>query len=238
MATLAQIRGRVQRNLDRLQVTDTEDSDLDALINEIIREDICADHNWASMEAVYTMNVTASTSLYAWPNPDNFKDCEWMKIRSSSTSEYTDLTEEREAVALDASRWTEQTESKPMIWARSGNAFRLRPIPDVSTYQLRLKVWEYPGEMTTDASTNWFTVNQPKLVIIGATYLGTLYYGETQDAQIWQQMYMQELGKAVGVDKKRLSPANPTMKPGVAAGYLESSTPGPFTATRVPYDWM
>lgn len=234
MSTLAQIRGRVQRNLDRLQVTTTEDADVDALINEIIREDICADHLWPSMEAVYTMNVTASVSLYAWPNPDNFKDCDNFKIRYETTDEYVPLLEEDPGVLLDTSRYPETDEDRPRVWAVAGEAFRIRPIPDASTYSLRVKVWEYPGYLTTDGATNWFTVNKPKLVIMGATMLGALYYGEAQDAAAWQALYRDELGKATNTDKRSQLPARPTFKPSLAAGRSLSNVPGSsYWGTRI-----
>lgn len=226
MSTLAQIRGRVQRNLDRLQVTTTEDSDVDALINEVIREDICADHNWSSMEAVYTMNVTASTSLYAWPNPDNFKDCAWIKIRYESTDNYVDLTEESSHVLADADYYDETDTDRPVAWARAGNSFRIRPIPDASTYSLRLMVWEYPGYLTADGNSNWLTVNRPKLVIIGATMLASLYWGEPSEAAVWQALYRDELGKAISVDRRVQEKAFGTLLPSMVAGKPVSARPG------------
>lgn len=237
MATLAEIRGRVQRNLDRLQVTTAEDDDVDSLINEVIREDICADHNWASMEAVYTMNVTADTSLYAWPNPDNFKDCDWIKVRYASGEDYHDLTEEGVRVLADTSRYTELSTERPRAWARAGDSFRIRPIPDVSTYGLRLKVWEYPGYLVADGNTNWFTVHKPKLVILGTTMLAAIYWGEGRDAEVWKALYDAELGKATATDKKRLSPSQMTLKPSVVAGRQESGVPGRSAWRNAAYDW-
>ena len=49
--------------------------------------------------------------------------------------------------------------------SRSGEGFRLRYVPDVSTYRLRLRVWEYPTELTEDSHSNSFTQRWSKLVV-------------------------------------------------------------------------
>ena len=178
------------------------------------------------MEAVYTMNVTANASLYAWPNPDNFKDCDWIKIRYESTDEYRELTEESPRVLADADYYAETDTDRPFAWARAGNAFRIRPIPDASTYGLRLKAWEYPGYLVADGNTNWFTVNRPKLVILGTTMLAALYWGEPSEAAVWQALYRDELGKATSVDKRVQERADLTLLPSLVAGKPVSARPG------------
>lgn len=230
----------MQRNLGRSGVTSTEDSDVDAWINYVIREDICADHNWSGMEFTRTRTLTASDADYAWQNPTVFKDARWIAIRYQSGEDYQFLTEITLNEIHSRSLWTEQTEGFPRVWARDGDGYVLRPIPD-DTYALRERVWEYPAEIATgsgsDSSTNFVTDYWPKLLEFGVTARGCLYYGEQDLYQFWLAAYRDELGKAIGVDRKRLSPAQMTMRPSAAAGQPEPG--GSVFGSRLPpYGWL
>lgn len=232
----------MQRNLGRVGVTTTEDSDVDAWINYVIREDICADHSWSGMEFTRTRTLTASDSSYTWQNPTVFKDCKYISIRYASGQDYQILPEISLDALYDHAVWSEQTEGFPRCWARDGDGYELRPIPD-DTYAIRERVWEYPAEIATgagnDSSTNFVTNFLPKLLEFGVTARGCLYYGEFEAYQLWQQAYMSELGKATSVDKRRLSPARMTLKPSTVAGRPTPGLPGFDIGARIPpYGWV
>jgi hypothetical protein len=232
----------VQRNLGRSGVTSTEDSDVDAWINETIREDICADHNWAGMEFTRTRTLTASDSSYTWQNPTVFKDCKYIAIRYASGQDYQILPEIGIDSLNDHTVWTEQSEGFPRCWARDADGYELRPIPD-STYAIRERVWEYPAEIATgaggDSSTNFVIDLLPKLLVFGVTARGFLYYEEPELYATWQQAYETELRKAVSVDKRRLSPARLTLKPSTVAGRPTPGLPGFDIGARIPpYGWV
>ena len=220
--TLAQMRAAVQRNLGRVGVTTTEDSDVDRIINQTIREDICADHNWSAMETTTTSETTSDgVGTKTWPSPSTFKDCEWIQVRKDSSSNYRFLDELSERAILDQFGELSTEEGLPYCWARSGTSYHLRPIPD-ATYTLRIKYWAYPADLTSSDS-NFITLYWTKLLEYGATARGLLYYGENEAAAQWMAMYRDELGKAISVDRKIQAPATLTLKPSMVAG---RPTPG------------
>lgn len=190
------------------------------------------------MEVTRTRTLTASTDTYAFANPTTFKDCRWIALRRAAGTDYFFLQEIDLESLYDPSNFTEQSEGIPQVWARDGESYVLRPIPD-DTYAVRERVWEYVAALSGDSSTNFATLYLPKLVEIAATRYGFLFYGEQEQAQIWSQMYAAELGKAVGIDRKRLSPAKMTMKPSTGAGKLESGWPsGSGGGLYTPYSWL
>ena len=222
---LGQLRDRVKRNLDRRQITTEESDQITVWVNQVIREDICADHHWASMEAMYEINTTADVDLYAFPSPDRFKDCLAIWVQSETDGEFSELEELAERELLRD--YSDTTTGTPKVWSRSGEGFRLRYVPSTSDFRLRLRVWEYPDELTEDSSTNTFLQRWSKLVEFGVTARACLYWGESpQTAQLWTQMYRDELGKAVAVDRRRLSPSTLILKPSSYAGYPASSRRG------------
>lgn len=236
MATRLELQTRVQANLGRIGVATAENTAVQTWIDQAIREDICADHNWSGMEITRTRTLTASTDTYAFQNPTTFKDCRWIMIRRASGEDYFFL-QEIDYESIFSPPFTEQLEGLPQVWARDADSYVLRPIPD-DTYAVRERVWEYPSSLSGDSSTNFATLYLPKLVEIAATRYGCLYYGETEQFQIWSQLYSAELGKAVGVDRKRLSPAKMTMKPSTGAGRMESGYPTGSGVTYTPYSWL
>lgn len=223
-------------------MTTTEDSDVDGWINYVIREDICADHNWAGMEFTRTRTLTASDAEYTWQNPTVFKDCQWIAIRYASGQDYQIIPEVGLEVIHDHTVWTEQNEGFPRCWARDGDGYVLRPIPD-DTYALRERVWEYPAEIATgsgnDSSTNFVTLYWPKLLEFGVTARGFLYYDEPELYAQWQQAYETELRKAVSVDRRRMSKSRATMRISTVAGRPSPGLPGFDIGARIPpYGWV
>lgn len=242
MATKAEIRARVQRNLGRVGVSTDESKDIDNWINYVIREDICADHNWSGMESTQTRTLTASTDTYAFQNATVFKDCAWIAIRYASGQDYQILPEVSLDVIHDHTVWTEQSEGFPRCWARDGSSYVLRPIPD-DTYAVRERVWQYPADFTVgsggDSSTNFVTLYWPKLLEFGVSARGALYYNDIEAYQLWQQAYETELRKAVSVDRRRLSRARATMRVSTIAGRPSPGLPGFDIGARIPpYGWV
>lgn len=238
MATRAEIADRVQRNLGRVGVTTAEDSDVVSWINYVIREDICADHNWSAMEYTRTRTLSASNESYTFQSPTVFKDCAWIAIRYALGQDYQIIPEVGLEIIHDHTVFTEQTEGFPRCWARDGEGYVLRPIPD-DTYAVRERVWQYPAEMTSDSDTNFVTLYLPKLLEYGVTARGCLYYNDNEAYQLWQQAYVAELGKAVAVDKRRLSRARGTMRISTVAGRPSPGLPGLDIGARIPpYGWV
>lgn len=215
MATLSEIRAAVLRNIDRASAPSSEYDDIDKFINQVIREVICRDHNWASMEAAWSRNTVADYDLYSWPDPDEFKDAELILLRSDSTSRYVPLDELTE----NQIRWNyaaTQT-GKPTRWSRRANGFRIRPTPDVSTYGMLVVGWKYPAEMTADSNTNEFTLKHSRLVELWATARAFEHYGESERGEFWRQRAERSLDEAIAADRRRLLPAHGYITPSVNA---------------------
>lgn len=227
----------MQANLGRVGVTTAEDTSVNNWIEEIIREDICADHSWSGMEFTRTRALTISTDKYAFANASVFKDCRWIMLQRVAATDYFLLDEVALDTIHDPSYFTEQTEGIPRVWARDGDSYVLRPIPDAA-YAVRERVWEYPAALSGDSSTNFVTLYTPKLLEYGVTARACLFYGEEAAYQLWQGAYVNELAKAVGIDRKRLSPAKMTMRVSAAAGTPEPGLTGGIRHRRSPYDWL
>lgn len=225
----------MQANLGRIGVATAESTAVQTWIDQAIREDICADHSWSGMEFTRTRTLTPSTGSYAFANATVFKDCRWIMLQRATGEDYHFLEEVTLDALYDPTLFTEQDEGVPRAWARDGDSYVLRPIPD-DDYAVRERVWEYPASLSGDSSTNFATLYTPKLVEIAATRYGCMFYGELDAFQYWTQIYQNELAKAVGIDRKRLSPAKMTVRPSAAAGTPEPGLSG-AGPRRTPYDW-
>jgi hypothetical protein len=211
------MRELVRRNLKRRNPLPGEDADLTRIINQKIREDICADHYWSFQETIVEINTVAGTDLYSWPFPEQIKDCRWIAIREAADGEFVELDEDDEISLIFDRCNTEQ--GVPDAWARTGKAFRLQPIPDSSDYTLKLKIWKYPAPLVDDADTNDFLLYWSQLVEYGVTARASLYWGESpSDAAVWEQKYREELGKAISTDRRAQAAANRTLGISHAAG--------------------
>lgn len=236
MASRLEIQQRVQANLQRVGVTTAENTAVQTWIDQVIREDICADHSWSGMEFTRTRNTVAGTDTYAWANPTVFKDCRYIMLQRSTGEDYF-LLQEITLDALTDRRWfTEQQDNTPRAWARDADSYVLRPIPD-AIYPVRERVWEYPAALATDGASNFATLYNPRLVELGVTTRACLYYGEVESYQAYLAAYQNELAKAVGIDRKRLSPAKMTIKPSAVAGMPEPGLPAGIDLRLQPYGW-
>ena len=239
MATLAELRSRVLANLDRSDANSTEQGYVTDWINQFIREDLCQKHNWDFMEHVEDVSTTDGVDEYAFPDSgsgDRFKDCRWIRFRTKSDEDFWEI--EEVPVRALYQGFTEQTRGQPVCWARVGeNKFKVRFIPDASTYEFRIHVWEYPAALTSDGDSNTLTNSYTRLVEFGATARGFLHYGEFNSASYWSSAVANERDNAIKVDWKRLAPSQRTFKPSTAAGRpaLGLSRSGRFRTS--PFSW-
>ena len=219
MPNLGELRARILRNLDRANAPTTEQSDVDAWINQVLREDICSAHNWDVVSHEATVSSGVGTDKYLFPDSGDgtlFKDCRFIRFRTSSTEDYRELEECSEKALYQ--NFTELTNGEPLAWARvSPDQFMVRPIPD-GEYTFKVHIWEYPETLSGDTSSNTFTNHYARLIEYGTTARAMLYYGEDQSAQVWGQMFQIEKARAINADKIRLTPYDRTLKPSLAAG--------------------
>lgn len=236
MATRLELQTRVQANLGRIGVTTAESTAVQTWIDQAIREDVCADHAWSGMEFTRTRSLIVGTDTYAFQNPTVFKDIRFLTLRPAVGQDYYQLQEITLESLRDRSLFTEQSNERPIAFARDADSYIVAPIPD-ATYPVREYVYEYPAALSADGSTNFATLYNPKLVEYGATIRAALFYGENDMYALFSQAYANELAKAMGVDRKRLSPAKMTIRPSDAAGTPEPGLARGGGWRRVPYDW-
>jgi hypothetical protein len=233
MASLSGIRERVIVNTLRQDAAADEESSVNTWINQYIREDLCAVHNWASMFTRQTVYLTADVALYAWPEPTVWKTALHMGIRSSTSDPFTKLDEISFSQALyGASRV--QT-GYPKYWCKRGDGFMVIPTPDVSTYQIEVIGFKYPYDLVADADTNDFTTRYARVVEAGATARGWLQYGEDAKAQLWLQLEEKWRRQALMVDKDRMLPFEMFLQPEDVPG--DNRLPDGGRYTDRPYSW-
>jgi len=239
VATLAQLRTRVLDNLDRGGAASTEQGYVDNWINEAIREDICAEHNFDFMEHQETVASVDGQEDYSFPDSSSgelFKDCRFIYFRKTSSDDYWELPELDLRTLLQ--NFTAQTEGIPSAWARIGeNKFRVRLIPDASTYTFLCLTYEYPAALSADGDTNTLTVSYPRLVEFGGTARGFLRCGELQSAQYWASMFANERERAIRNDKIRLAPNQRTLKLSTAAGRPSPGLRNGIRWRTSPFSW-
>lgn len=233
-----ELRAAILRSLDRVSAPTTENSDVDEWINQVIREDLCVDHNWAFMENVRDLSTTASTDLYDFTaTATTFKDCRFIRFRRTTADDFNEMEELSERAMFI--HFTEQSKGSPSVWARSGDKFRVRLIPDASTYTFRIHTWDYPAAFTADGDNNDLTNRYPKLVEYAVLSRAMLYYGEDERAQLWIQLYDREKAKAENNDKQRLAQSNLILKPSTRAGRPVAGLRRASRAMRnSAYDWI
>ena len=249
MSTLATVRTAILENLDRNGVGTTETNNVTAWINQVIREDLCSDHNWSFLEKTRDIDTVNGTEVYTFVDVSSdataaflFKDCKYIRFRETTNDDFRFLTELTEEALLQ--NYTEQTKGYPIAWARTysttGNvadAFRLRLIPDAA-YKLRIHYWAYPADLSSSGDTNPLLVRQRKLLEIGVTARALLYYGEDEKAQFWTQLWDREYAKAVNNDRRRQAIANGTFRVSTVAGRPSAGQRGTLRPFRqAPYSW-
>ena len=249
MSTLSTVRTAILNNLDRNGVGTTETNNVTDWINQVIREDLCSDHNWSFLEKTRDITTVDGTEVYTFVDVSSdatqavlFKDCKYIRFRANSSEDYRFLTELNEEALLQA--YTEQTGGYPLAWARTytdtpnpADAFRLRLVPD-GAYQIRVHYWCYPDELVNDADTNVLLARHQKLLEIGVTARALLYYGEEQKAQLWLQLFDREYAKAINNDRRAQAVANGTFRVSTVAGRPAAGQRGTLSPFRqAPYSW-
>ena len=220
MATLATLRTAIQNNLDRGGAPSSEVSLITDWINQVQREDVCADWNWEWMAKQEDVSSVASTGTYSFPDTSSgelFKDCRIIRFQRATGEDFYELPEMDERTLYQ--HFTEQTEGQPQAYARvGGNQFMVRLIPDVSTYTFRCHTFEYPADLSADGDTNALTPYSPRLLEYGTTARGFLYYGEHTAAQVWAETFYRAREQAIANDRRRLAPNQATLRMSVSAG--------------------
>jgi hypothetical protein len=246
LSTLATIRTAILANLDRSGVGATEKTTVDSWINQVIREDLCSDHDWSFLEKTEDVTTVDGTDVYEFLPPANseeFKDCRFLRIRRDATSDFVRLTELGELALFE--NYTEQTKGYPLAWARTystdatpADAFRLRLVPDAA-YLIRVHYWAYPAVLTADGDTNPLLTRQRKLLELGVTARALLHYGEDAKAQLWIQLWDREYAKAINNDRRRMAVSNGTFRISTVAGRPAAGRRGTLNPFRqTPYGWM
>ena len=246
MSTLATVRTAILANLDRSGVGATEAATVDAWINQVIREDLCSDHDWSFLEKTRDITTVDATEVYefvAAAESEQFKDCRFIRFRKDAASDFTFLAEVSEANLFQ--NYTEQSKGYPVAWARTystdaspADAFRLRLIPDAA-YTLRVHYWAYPAALSADGDTNPLLTRQRKLLEVGVTARALLHYGEEQKAQFWISLWDREYAKAINNDRRRKAVSDGTFRISTVAGRPASARRGTLSAFRdTPYGWL
>lgn len=229
------------RNLGRAGVTTDETADCNRWINQTIRNRICTRHNWSGMEVTFDTSITIvdGTDNYAWPTPTRHKDTLWIEMREDSSSEWKRLKEEDQDVLFDASNYSNLTEGFPTAWARVGDKFYLRGIPDAA-YLIRIKQVLFPADLSSNSDTNFVTLYWSDALEAGATAKGFLYYADAEMAAQWDAKFEQLLQEAIVIDRQNQTATPRVLRPSLRAGRKESGKKG-FSQSRFwgssLYDW-
>lgn len=240
MATHTQIRAAVLRNLDRAGVSTTESGDVTTYLNQLTREVICAEHNWAFMRQENTITSVDGTDTYSFTETatGRFKDAERMYFRATSSDDYVRLVETTEQALLEG--FTEQVEDKPLVWSYLGSRqFRVRPIPDASTYTFRVFTWEYPADLSADGDTNELTNYHSQLLEWGATARGLLQYGEFDQSQLWDAKFRAEFERSLKLERQVKAPTDRVMRISSATNRVMIGLRRSIRMYRsAPYSWI
>ena len=204
--------------LDRegISVSSTGYGQVTNWINDAIREVFCARHNWPSMEKAYVRSTVAGSADLSFPDTLT-KDIALLELRETSTSDWVVLDEFTDQQARYEYR-DSATEGLPSAWFRFGESIRLRPVPDSSTYRLRMVCWSYPASLVNDADENAFTVRFPRCLSLWACVFGLEFYGELDASLKMRQVAEAEIAMLIREDQNRSRPRNNVVTPSRASG--------------------
>ena len=158
-------------------------------------------------------------------------------LRRTSGEDYFMLEEVTLDELVDPMRFTEQTTNTPRVWARDGDSYVLRPIPD-DTYAVRERVYEYPSSLSGDSSTNFATLYPPKLVEIAAT---RYEYMHLRRGRVVSALVAALFGRAREGGRSRSASTVAVAsddearhgEPGLESGY-----PSGYGSSYAPYSWL
>ena len=250
MATLDELKSRVLRSLDRVGGGASEEALVETWINQVIREDICSDISWSSMDFSLNFPTVKGQDLYDVPalyaaslgvtDTDLVKDIDMVRFCVGTGYNFITLIEVGQRVEFE--RFSDIAEGAPQVVARSGDQIRLRPTPDVDgdseNYILQVVGWAYPLPLETGSDSNEITRRNPALVEHAATARGLMYFGEYEKAGFFSQKYEQAYQTAINESKRSKAPANLVMRQSVSAGRPSSPIPGSRSNRGPAYGWF
>lgn len=217
MATLAELRSQILRRLNKSGAGTNEQADLDDLIHSVIREDICADHQWSYTQDVGNISLSANAREYPIPDADTelFHNLHFLQITSSGTDWYT-LEGPLEYQTVYEATDENQT-AEPEIYAiYQGDKVIFSPIPD-KTYQVRVHYWKYPARLG-DADSNFLTRKYPELLVYGVCARFAAYYGDSAKAGLYENIFQAEKARVIQKDRVARAPTNRVFRQSAAAG--------------------
>jgi hypothetical protein len=250
MATLDTIASRVLNNLDRAGAPTTESDLVKVWVNQSIREDICADVNFACMEFELNTWTTINQDVIDVPTLLNtatsgalLKDIDMVRFSLGDGYNYSVLPEVDERVLFE--RFSDTTTGSPEAWARTGEKIRIRPVADktgnATTNKVQIRGWMYLPDLATGSgatASNDISNRHERLLEMSVTSRGLLYYGEYEKAQYYNNLYQYWYQRAINGEKRRKAPANLVMRPSPTAG-KPASPVSPWKWRRGPdYGWM
>lgn len=73
----------------------------------------------------------------------------------------------------------------PDVWTLDGNEIRLRPVPG-GEYTIQITYWKVPTPISASNATNWYTDNEPDLLLFECLHLACLYVQDDAGAAKWR----------------------------------------------------
>jgi len=182
MPTLAEIRNRVIRNLNRQDLfSSTPDPSqldtqiIDDAINDTIKE-VLTENNFRIAEESQTIPLIQDIVLYALPT--DFHRSESMFLADTNgvviqKVQYTDRDTFESLTANDESLFFNPVYlgavSTPLVFTIEGANIKIKPITVVATNALLHKYFKFLPDLVNDVDTNYFTTSYPRLLELGAT---------------------------------------------------------------------
>jgi hypothetical protein len=235
-------------NLDRVNLPVPEETRLKEWINQVQREDLCNIHSFDWMERIYTVACTEGQDFYACERQEQHKDLLWVKFRTDSDNEFSDLSESSHRAL--SQQLADKTNGTPTAWTRwwdegthrKGIKVRRRPDGsfDPDGYEFQFLATEYPKRFTFDkVEENLLTRDHSKSLEILVTARGYLFYGQPQEAAAMQEQVNIHVDKLLQGERSRDKQANMTFRMNAAAGRPSAGIrKGKRNIGGIPYSWL
>jgi len=182
--SLSDIRTRVEENLDRDDLTDTQ---LNRWINDAQRF-ICRAHNFSFMETECTSSTVDGQRSYALP--DDFKseiNCELI----DSDDYRVPLTKAHKQDIENKWRYRDTDDpGEPRHYAIQDGQIHLYPEPghsdnDDTAWTINFEYYGYLDDLSGDSDTNDLIDNHPEVVELIATAYGFRYDHDHEKYRVW-----------------------------------------------------
>lgn len=220
MATASELRARVLRALARSPNAPTNTlADMLAFMNAVIREDVCADHDWPFMKKRFPLTLVEDVDTYAVPETAGglLKDVRMIELRESSDDDWHPLDELTEEELYEASQTT--TTGQPHAFGlKTESTIMFRYVPD-EAYECMVHTVEFPAALTvTPDTSNFVTQKFPRLVEFGTLARAFAYFEQFQAASYYQGLFQEEKQRVLGVDRRTTAPSQLVLRQSIAAG--------------------